>query len=230
MAVASHLHIRLEEYDDRIVTFVPGYQALVAHAARAVATMAAAAPHIVDLGTGSGALAARCLAECPQARLTAIDEDPEILTLAMARLKDQTNATFVQGSFTSVPLPACDAFVASLSLHHIRTADAKRAFYRRCSSALSAGGLLVTADCCPATNERLRAVQFNAWRAHLERNYSDREAADFLAAWAVEDVYFPLDEERTMLAEAGFATEVVWREGAMAVIVAELAGERAASH
>jgi ubiquinone/menaquinone biosynthesis C-methylase UbiE len=222
MAVASHLHIRLEEYDDRIVTFVPGYHALVANAASAVATLAAASPHIVDLGTGSGALAARCLAECPAARLTAIDEDPEILTLAMARLKDRTTATFVQGSFTSVPLPACDAFVASLSLHHIRTADAKRAFYQRCSESLSAGGLLVTADCCPATDARLRDAQLSAWRAHLQRTYSPREADAFLAAWAVEDVYFTLDEERAMLAEAGFSTDVVWREGAMAVIVAEL--------
>ena len=220
MAVASHLHIRLEEYDDRIVTFVPGYHALVANAARAVGTLAVASPHIVDLGTGSGALAARCLAECPQARLTAIDEDPEILTLAMARLKDRTAATFIQGSFTSVPLPPCDAFVASLSLHHIRAADVKRAFYARCRDALPAGGLLVTADCCPATDERLRTAQFAAWRAHLERTYSEREAAEFLAAWAVEDVYFPLDEERAMLGDAGFTTEVVWREGAMAVVVA----------
>jgi ubiquinone/menaquinone biosynthesis C-methylase UbiE len=219
MAVASHLHIRLEEYDDRIVTFVPGYNALVANAARAVAAMALRPLHIVDLGTGSGALAARCLAERPDSRLTAIDEDPEILTLAMARLKDAADATFVQGSFTSVPLPACDAFVASLSLHHIRTTDAKQAFYRRCRAALPVGGLLVTADCCPAANERLRAAQFEAWRAHLQTTYSEREADDFLAAWAVEDVYFSLDEERSMLAGAGFATDVVWRDGAMAVIV-----------
>ena len=219
MAVASHLHIKLDEYDDRIVTFVPGYHALVANAAKAVATASSESPHIVDLGAGSGALAARCLAERPRARVTAIDEDPEILTLAMARLKDAADTRFVQGSFTSVELPACDAFVASLSLHHIRTADAKGTFYRRCRAALPAGGLLVTADCCPAANERLRAEQFAAWRAHLQKTYSEREADDFLAAWAVEDVYFALDEERSMLADAGFATDVVWREGAMAVIV-----------
>jgi tRNA (cmo5U34)-methyltransferase len=219
MAVASHLHIRLGEYDERIHTFVPGYRAMLDAAAGVVAAMAPPPGHIVDLGTGTGALAQRCLAGVPGARLTAIDEDAEILTLAAERLKHLSQVpAFVHGSFAAVSLPACDAVVASLSLHHIRTADEKRALYRRCRAALSPGGLLVSADCCPASDERLKATQFEAWRAHLRLSYSAREADDFLAAWAIEDVYFSLDDERAMLADAGFATEVIWRDGAMAVI------------
>ena len=61
MGVASHLHIRLEEYDSRIRTFIPGYEDMIAAAAQALAALDVPAPHVVDLGTGTGALAAACL-------------------------------------------------------------------------------------------------------------------------------------------------------------------------
>ena len=47
----------------------------------------------------------------------------------------------------------------------------------------------------------------------------DLYEGDF-AAWADEDVYFPLVAELAMLRAAGFTTEIIWRDGAMAVIAA----------
>ena len=221
MTVASHLQIRLEEYDERILTFIPGYTAMLDAAVGAVAAVTGPSPHVVDLGTGTGALARRCLVARPAARLTAIDADPDILALAAERLHDlPSRPTFLHGNFTETALPSSDALMASLALHHIRTADEKRAFYGRCRDALCPGGILVSADCCPATDPRLRAEQFEAWRRHLRRSYSDTETDGFFAAWADEDVYFPLDEELAMLKGAGFTTDVVWREGAMAVTAA----------
>ena len=88
MSVASHLHIRLEEYDSRIRTFIPGYEDMIAAAAQALAALDVPAPHVVDLGTGTGALAAACLRVRPEARMTAIDADsrhPRACTAAAAR-------------------------------------------------------------------------------------------------------------------------------------------------
>jgi tRNA (cmo5U34)-methyltransferase len=221
MSVASHLHIRLEEYDERIRTFIPGYTAMLDAAVNAVAAVAGPSPHIVDLGTGTGALARRCLVAVPAARLTAIDADADIIALAAERLRDLPNPpAFLHGNFSTLALPACDVIVASLALHHIRTADDKRAFYGRCHAAIGPGGVLVSADCCPAADPPLRAAQFEAWRAHLRRTYSDGDTDGYFAAWADEDVYFALDDELAMLHAAGFSTEVVWRDGPMAVIAA----------
>ena len=220
MAVAAHLHIRLEEYDQRIRTFVIGYEAMIAAAARTVATIAAEPLRLVDLGTGTGALALACVDERPTTSVTAIDEDAGILALAAERLKTSAAPRFVEGSFTTVPLPEADAIVASLALHHVRTADEKRQLYARCRAALAPGGLFVTADCCPAADPELYTAQFDRWRAHLRLSYAPDEADGHLAAWAKEDVYFSLDEELAMLTSAGFAPEVVWRDGPMAVIAA----------
>jgi ubiquinone/menaquinone biosynthesis C-methylase UbiE len=221
MAVSAHLHIKLEEYDQRIRTFVLGYETMVAAVAELVATIDREPLRLVDLGTGTGALALACLALRPTARVTGIDEDEGMLARAAERLRASAVApTLIRGSFITSALPDADAIVASLALHHIRTAAEKRELYVRCRAALAPGGLFVTADCCPATNPVLRAAQFERWRAHLQVTYSPSESDDFLAAWAKEDVYFSLDEELTMLAGAGFSTEIVWRDGPMAVVAA----------
>jgi SAM-dependent methyltransferase len=221
MSVGSHLQIRLEEYDSRIRTFIPGYEQMLTSAAGALRALGAPAPHIVDLGTGTGALAACCLRTLPGASVTAIDEDAAILAMAEQRLaRLGAMASFVQSSFLDVALPSCNAIVASLALHHVRTVDRKRQLYRDCHAAIGANGLLVSADCCPSSDPALGALERATWRAHLRTTYSDQETDGYFAAWAQEDVYVPLSHELALLRDADFAPEVVWRQGPFAVVAA----------
>jgi len=173
---------------------------------------------IVDLGTGTGALAARCLERAPHARIVGIDADGEILTAARERLG--SSATFVNESFLHAPLPACDAVVASFALHHVRTRPAKSALYKRIRKALRARGVFVNVDCQPASARTLAAQQRDAWRAHLRNAYAPPEADALLQAWGKEDVYVPLDAEMALLRGAGFTVEIVWRNGSFAVLAA----------
>ncbi len=218
MSVATHLGIRVRDYDAQIRTFIPHYEEMLDAAAGAVRAIGIRRPIVIDLGIGSGALAARCLREAPAARVTGIDSDEAMLTLARERLRRR--ATLVAGDFLDTPLPRCDAIVASLALHHVRTRPRKTGLYARCFAALRPGGLLVNADCCLAANARLRATDQDAWRGHLEHGYSNRRAAAFLREWAKEDVYFRLEEEILMLRSAGFIVDVPWRRQSFAVLVA----------
>jgi tRNA (cmo5U34)-methyltransferase len=213
MSVASHLGIELSEYDARIRTFIPDYEAMLDVAA---AALPAATRTLVDLGVGTGALAAACLARAARARVVGIDADADIMALAAARLG--ARATLVAGSFLTTPLPRCDAAVASFSLHHIRTRAAKRALYRRLRAALRPRGAVITVDCQPAIDRAVRRAQFDRWLAHLREAYSPARARGLLRAWSHEDVYVPLDAELDLLRGAGFRTEVLWRRGAFAVV------------
>jgi SAM-dependent methyltransferase len=213
MSVAQHLGIKLGDYDARIRTFIPDYEEMLDVAAAAIP---ARTRRIVDLGIGTGALSARCLASAPGARVLGIDVDPDILALAARRLHDR--ATFVTGSFLRARLPPCDAAVASFALHHVRTRGAKAALYRRIHAALQPGGLLVIVDCQPAGVPAVRRAQREAWVAHLRRVYSPARAAAVLDSWADEDVYVPLDAELALLDRSGFQVEVLWRRGAFAVL------------
>jgi tRNA (cmo5U34)-methyltransferase len=217
MSVASHLGIRLSEYDKRIRTFIPRYEEMLDETAHAIDPHAKA---IVDLGIGTGALAARCLQQAPSARVTGIDADADILALARRRLGE--SARLVTGDFVRADLPRTDAVVASFALHHVRTRNAKLRVFRRVRAALRPRGVFLSADCHPSGVTARWARQRAAWLAHLRRSYSARESAKLLDAWRGEDVYVPLDAECELLQRAGFRNvDVVWRREAFAVIACQ---------
>lgn len=216
MGVASHLGIQLAEYDSRIRTFIPDYEEMLEIAAAAVPSRCRS---IVDLGTGTGALAERCLQTAPGARILGIDADVDILKLAQRRLGNR--ARLVRGSFSRTPLPACDAVVASFALHHIRTRSVKAKLFGRIRTALRRGGVFLSVDCHPASNAPVAERQMQAWKSHLLASYTRKEAAALLASWAQEDTYVPLQEELELLRRGGLRGEVLWRKGAFAVLLAE---------
>ena len=79
---------------------------------------------IVELGIGTGELAARCLTKAPRAQIVGIDLDPEILELAKKRLTGKA-ATLIKDDVETIVLPRSDAVLASFALHHIRTREVK---------------------------------------------------------------------------------------------------------
>jgi tRNA (cmo5U34)-methyltransferase len=213
MSVAAHLGIRLSEYDARIRTFIPDYEEMLDAAASVVPPRARV---IVDLGVGTGALAARCLQCAPDAHVIGVDADSDILALASRRIGDR--GTTVLGNFLRSALPRCDVMVASLALHHVRTRSAKAGLYRRIHRALRRKGQLVIVDCEPAGDAAQRRSQREAWLGHLRKTYSGARARALLRSWSREDVYLPLQTELVLLSSGGFSAEVVWRRGAFAVI------------
>lgn len=217
MGVARHLGIRTAAYDRAIRQFIPGYAPMLAAAAEAAA---GAGGRLVDLGMGTGALAAACLRRGRPESVCGIDADPALEPAARRRLGPRLE--WITANFERCALPPADAIVSALALHHVRSERAKLRLYRRCRMALRNAGVLVNADCCPARSPELAAAQFAAWRAHLRRYFSARAVEGYLARWACEDHYLPLETEMDLLRRAGFAPEVVWRLGAFAVIAARV--------
>lgn len=225
MAVSSHLKIALNEYDARIRTFIPNYEEMLDAAASALVAAGRPLKLVVDLGTGTGALAARVGRAAPEASLHGIDEDPGMLGMAGRRL-NKHRVTLSQGDFVRARLPRADAVTASFALHHIEHRRTRKALYARVRAALRPGGVLVSADCHPCSNPALAAAGRRAWHAHLAGHYGPRKAESFLRAWAHEDFYVPLAAELSLLQSAGFATDVVWRRGSFAVIAARVTAAR----
>ena len=217
MGVATHLGIRLGDYDENIRTFIPRYEEMLETAASAVATLSARNPLVVDLGTGSGALASRVLRACRGARVLGIDADDGMLAMAQRRLRGPLQP--VPGDFLQVPLPRCDVVTASFSLHHIERRSAKAALYAKCFAALKPRGVFVNADCCLSSSDVLQKRDREAWHAHLASHYGRAAAERYLRAWAKEDFYFTLDDERALLTRAGFTVDVNWRHHSFAVLV-----------
>ena len=193
--------------------------------ATGVELLAALAPrtaHVLDLGAGTGALSAAVLGGLPGARVTLLDVDTEMLEEARRRLAPfAERVRFREASFLD-PLPAADAIVASLALHHVHELDAKTNLYRSIHDALAAGGVFLNLDAAITDGARLNALTFDRWAACMaDHAMTDAEARGHFAAWAAEDRYFPLDEELAALRRAGFAeVECFWRRGSSAICCA----------
>ena len=217
MGAAAHLGIKLGEYDAAIRTLIPHYEELIAAAGAAVGATARTAPAVVDLGTGSGALAHAILKARPKARLIGIDEDAGMLAIAEKRLRGRIET--VHGNFEQTAIPRCDVIAASFALHHIRTGRRKAALYKRCFTALRPGGVVVSADCYLASSTGLQQSHRASWLRHLQTRYSRAKSEGYLRTWAREDVYFTLDREVELLNEAGFSVELAFRKTCFAVVV-----------
>jgi tRNA (cmo5U34)-methyltransferase len=217
MGATTHLGIKPGEYDKLIATLIPHYLELIESAAATVGVVARAAPAVVDLGTGSGALAQRILKARPKARLIGIDADGSMLAAATRRLRGRIQT--IEHDFETVRIPSCDVISASFALHHVPTGRRKGALYKRCFASMRTGGMFVSADCFLASSAKVQASDRNAWLDHLRRTYSRAKAENFLKTWAKEDVYFTLEREIELLSDAGFAVDVTFRRDSFAVLI-----------
>jgi tRNA (cmo5U34)-methyltransferase len=218
-SVRRHLRVEIAAYDEAIRRWIPGYADMIAIAARAVAEVSPR--HVLDLGGGTGALAAAILRHREVGAVELVDVDAEMLDRARARLRPfGGRARFTLRSFHD-PLPPCDAVAASLALHHVRALDDKEALFGRIFQALPPGGVFVNADATMPSDEAARAESYAAWAAHMARfGIDEAQARSHFAEWAEEDTYFPLEDELAALAAAGFEARCVWREEPSTVVVA----------
>ena len=79
-SVRSHLRLEIDAYDETIRRFIPGYDEGLNRIAREVAGIRPAL--VLDLGTGTGALAEVMLEHESVGAVEAIDVDPEMLDRA----------------------------------------------------------------------------------------------------------------------------------------------------
>jgi tRNA (cmo5U34)-methyltransferase len=205
-SVAQHLQLKLEEYDRRIRTLVFAYDDMRRIQLELIArALPAGGVLVLDLGGGTGALAAAVAERFPNTRVRILDTDPGMLVFAKercARFGDRVE--LAEKSFAD-PLPACDVVVAAVALHHVKDMAAKGAIYRNIFAALKPGGLFANADTVMDSREKLRAHHFDVWsKFHQTQGFSDAEARAFFAQWAQEDYYPPLATEMRLLTEAGF--------------------------
>jgi tRNA (cmo5U34)-methyltransferase len=218
--VAGHLGVAADDYDRTIVTFIPNYERMIATVIQWLDGRVPAGGLVVDLGAGTGALAAAILHALPEVRLLLVDIDPNMLEVAAARCAEHAERTELRQAFFADPLPRCHAVVASLALHHVPTRDEKVGVYRSIFEALEPGGLVVVGDLYinPAGAERDGMLR--AWYRHMDQHGIDNTQADaHFAQWAQEDHYMTLLDELGLMSSAGFSrADCFWRDGGLAVV------------
>ena len=213
-SVEGHLNLKIAEYDRRIRTLVYAYDEMRAeHLKLLDRCLPREGGLVLDLGGGTGALAAAVAERFPTIQVQIWDTDPAMLSFARERCAPfGDRVKFVEKSFAS-PLPACDAVVACIALHHVRDMNVKGQIYRHIFAALRPGGIFANADTLMDPRSAPRAHYFDVWSAFQQSHgISNAEARQNFATWAGEDCYTSLSQEMKLLAEAGFGeTDCFWR-------------------
>jgi ubiquinone/menaquinone biosynthesis C-methylase UbiE len=186
----------------------------VIHEAVAEAAADRAGRDVLEIGCGTGSVTERLLSR--GATVTAIDENPEMIERARARLGGRSEHLELlergAAEIDRLPEAGCDAVVASLSLSEMSTSE--RAFVlREARRRLRAGGRLVIADEVLPQGVVQRFV-FRLLRV-------PQAAIAWLGAGQVSKALPRLREE---IAEAGFRVvdERRWLAGSLALFVAVL--------
>jgi tRNA (cmo5U34)-methyltransferase len=219
-SVEGHLKLRVAEYDALIRKLVPAYDAMRAVQLDLLAlSVRAEGGLVLDLGGGTGALAADIAERFPNVTVEIWDTDPDMLSTARERCSQfGERVRYVERSFTH-PLTPCDAVAASIALHHVKDLGVKAGIYREIFAALRPGGIFINADAAAPETPALRYRAFCEWaRSMGPHGISRPQAFDHFASWANEDYYPPLFTELRMLHDAGFAEpECFWRDAVAAV-------------
>lgn len=103
---------------------------------------------IVDIGAGTGSLVVALKSQCPEARIIAIDPDPEALAIAQAKAHASGVEIEWRQGFASIddfPPGSVDHATCSLVLHQVPLAQ-KRAIIATMRAWTAAGGQLHVAD------------------------------------------------------------------------------------
>lgn len=216
-SVRRHLRVEIEKYDAMIRAFVPAYEEMLERTADAVA--ATKPQKVLDLGAGTGALAQAVLRRCEDVEVELLDADAEMLGQARERLAPFAGRVLFTVRAFQGALPACDAAVASLALHHVPTLAEKRAIFGAIHAALRPGGAFVNADATMPAEPSARQAAYETWAAHLVScGIAEDRAWGHFAEWSGEDTYFPLADELAALTDAGFDAACLWCAAPVTVV------------
>jgi tRNA (cmo5U34)-methyltransferase len=204
---------------------VPCFDAFYGAALRALA-LAEPGPlrAVLDLGTGTGALAAMIAGAHPDARLTLLDGAPAMVAVAAERLGPRAAAACVQDFADPLPVGPFDAVVSALAIHHLDDA-AKASLYVRAHDVLRPGGVLVNAEQVLGATPALDAL-LRRWHEHEARALGATGAEWAAAAERMRhDRCATADAQLEMLRAAGFAdVSTHFADGRFAVLAGRRAG------
>lgn len=168
------------KYDLQRRQLIPCYDDFY-HVTADLATGDGPAPHVLDLGAGTGLTTWHLLQKRPDAACTLVDFSGEMLAVAKERFAGRTNVSYVIGDYRDCELGSgYDVIVSSLSIHHLDDPDKAR-LYRRLCGLLNDGGICVNADQVRGASKAIEAEYQRRWKEKITE--SDLPAAEKAAVF-----------------------------------------------
>jgi tRNA (cmo5U34)-methyltransferase len=194
-----------EDYDRTRRRLVPGFDDFYRAAIDLIQFPRESSLKVLDLGAGTGLMAAFIAYSFPNARITMVDISNEMLERARARFELAGPRFRFEVSDYGVDRiqEKYDAIVSALSIHHLSD-DQKRSLFKRIHSALNDDGVFVNAEQFRCATPERHKFHHERWVTRVrELGVDDRDLAAALERMKF-DRAATLEDQLEWMREAGF--------------------------
>ena len=194
-----------EDYDRTRRRLVPGFDDFYRAAIDLIQFPRESSLKVLDLGAGTGLMAAFIAYSFPNARITMVDISNEMLERARARFELAGPRFRFEVSDYGVDRiqEKYDAIVSALSIHHLSD-EQKRALFKRIHGALNDDGVFVNAEQFRCATPERHKFHHERWLTRVrELGVDDRDLAAALERMKF-DRAATLEDQLEWMREAGF--------------------------
>ena len=201
-------------FDDMARRSVPGYQQVIAMAGQLLASFLRDGDTVCDLGCATGETLIALSRQLPgqDRHWLGLDSSPAIIGEAQEKARRATAdaCRFIVADIMNHDYPTCGAFILHYTLQFIRPMR-RPDFLARLFQSLRPGGVLLLSEKVILHDRRLNREFIARYLAFKkERGYSELEIAQKREALENVLVPFSIDENLTILRQAGFAEAAVF--------------------
>ncbi len=200
-----------QDYDAARRQLVPCFDDLYGIALSLIPYSATTPIHVLDLGAGTGLMAALVAAAYPHAQLTLADIAPEMLDKARERFTaEQARVNYIELDYVQQPIPGqYDLVVSALSLHHTPPAQLP-AVFGRIFAALKPGGRFINLDQALGTTPENEMIYQQTWHSQALAKGTDEHTMSRALERIKADQTTLLADQLHWLTQVGFTNVDCW--------------------
>ncbi|MDR0286697.1 MAG: class I SAM-dependent methyltransferase [Clostridiales bacterium] len=177
------------------------------------------APHVLDLGAGTGLYTNKLLERYPHAEVTLVDFAENMLDIARQNFAGNPNIHFTQADYSSYDFAGekFDIIISALSIHHFEDVEKKK-IYNKVYLLLKPDGEFLNADQIYADTEALNKKYCDLHSEYVKSNASREDYEQFLKNIEL-DRRSPVPMQLEWLKTAGFTqTDCIFKYLCFAVM------------
>ncbi len=210
MSVASLFNQGAAAYDASRRKYIACFDDFYRIAVEQIPYPADAPFRVLDLGAGTGLLAAKVRQQFPHCQLTLSDFSSEMLAQAKQRFADAAAVEYQLCDYIAQPIEGqYDVIVSGLSLHHSSEPQWQRVA-EKIFTALKPGGLFINADQILGRTPEIEAVYAERWLEQAHRNHCSDAEIQVALERMTEDKTLTLSTQFRLLEQAGFCALNCW--------------------